>query len=71
MAPPCNRSARVALILRRPQGRGTGGEIMAGNDSQHRQGHSVDTVDQLSSVVLLGLAAAGGAVAVILSSLVS
>ncbi|WP_287742623.1 hypothetical protein [Methylobacterium sp.] len=44
---------------------------MAGNDSQHRQGHSVDTVDQLSSVVLLGLAAAGGAVAVILSSLVS
>ncbi|GJD98822.1 hypothetical protein [Methylobacterium isbiliense] len=44
---------------------------MAGNDSQHRQGPSVDTVDQLSSVVLLGLAAAGGAVAVILSSLVS
>ncbi|WP_407519908.1 hypothetical protein [Methylobacterium oryzisoli] len=44
---------------------------MAGNHPQHRQGETVDTGDQLSSVVLLGLAVAGGAVAVVLSSLLS
>ncbi|MBB2959934.1 hypothetical protein [Methylobacterium sp. R2-1] len=42
---------------------------MAATDSQHRIGQDVNTVDQLSSVVILGLAIAGGAAAVVLSLL--
>jgi hypothetical protein len=45
---------------------------MAGNDPRHIQnrphGHSVETVDQVSSVVILGFAVAGAAVAAALST---
>ncbi|WP_162560428.1 hypothetical protein [Methylobacterium durans] len=36
------------------------------NDPAHRQGADVDSNDQLSSVMLLGLAIAGGVVAIFL-----
>ncbi len=42
---------------------------MAATDSRHRIGQDVNTVDQLSSVVILGLAVAGGAAAIVLSLL--
>ena len=42
---------------------------MAATDTQHRIGQYVNTVDQLSSVVILGLAVAGGAAAIVLSLL--
>ncbi|GJE42831.1 hypothetical protein [Methylobacterium soli] len=40
------------------------------NAPVHRQGQDVDTVDQLSSVVLLGLALVGGAAAILLHWLI-
>ncbi|WP_336488308.1 hypothetical protein [Methylobacterium nigriterrae] len=40
------------------------------NAPVHRQGESVDTVDQLSSIVLMGLAIAGGVVAILLINLI-
>jgi hypothetical protein len=40
------------------------------NAPAHRQGQDVDSVDQLSSVVLLGLALAGGAAAILLHWLI-
>ncbi|CAO4174302.1 MFS transporter [Methylorubrum aminovorans] len=42
---------------------------MAATDPRHRIGQDVSTVDQLSSVVILGLAVAGGAAAIVLSLL--
>jgi len=42
---------------------------VSANDFQHRVGQDVDTVDQLSSVVILGLAVAGGIAAVVLDLL--
>jgi hypothetical protein len=42
----------------------------AANQPVHRQGESVNTVDQLASPVLLGLAVAGAAVASLLIRLV-
>ncbi|SFL49795.1 hypothetical protein [Methylorubrum salsuginis] len=42
---------------------------MSANDFTHRVGHDVDSVDQVSSVVLLGLAVAGGIAAVLLDLL--
>jgi hypothetical protein len=42
---------------------------MSANDLTHRVGHDVDSVDQVSSVVLLGLAVAGGIAAVLLDLL--
>jgi hypothetical protein len=42
---------------------------MAGNDPQHLgNGRTLDDADQLSSVVLLGMAIAGGLVAVLVST---
>ena len=41
----------------------------AANQPIHRQGEDINTKDQLSSVVLLGLAVAGAAAAVLLISL--
>jgi hypothetical protein len=46
-----------------------GQQRMAATDTQHRIGQDVNTVDQLSSVVILGLAVAGGAAAIVLSLL--
>ena len=40
------------------------------NAPVHRQGQDVDSVDQLSSVVLLGLALVGGAAAILLHWLI-
>ncbi len=37
---------------------------MSARDPVHRQGDTIDKVDQLSSVVLLGFALAGAAVAI-------
>ncbi|CAO4146056.1 MULTISPECIES: hypothetical protein [Methylorubrum] len=42
---------------------------MSATNSQHRIGQDVDSVDQLSSVVILGLAIAGGIAAVVLDLL--
>lgn len=42
---------------------------MAATDVQHRVGQDVNSVDQLSSVVLLGLAVAGGMAAIVLDLL--
>ncbi len=42
---------------------------MSANDFTHRVGHDVDSVDQVSSVILLGLAVAGGIAAVLLDLL--
>lgn len=42
---------------------------MAATDFHHRAGQDVDNVDQLSSVVLLGLAVAGGMAAIVLDLL--
>ena len=42
----------------------------AANQLVHRQGEDINTNDQLSSAVLLGLAVAGAAVAILLISLV-
>lgn len=42
---------------------------MSANDLSHRVGHDVNSVDQVSSMVLLGLAAAGGIAAVLLDIL--
>ncbi|HJE23361.1 MAG TPA: hypothetical protein K8W01_06845 [Methylorubrum populi] len=42
---------------------------MAATDFHHRAGQDVDSVDQLSSVVLLGLAVAGGMAAIVLDLL--
>lgn len=42
---------------------------MSANDLSHRVGHDVNSVDQVSSVVLLGLAVAGGIAAVLLDLL--
>lgn len=42
---------------------------MSANDHTHRVGHDVNSVDQVSSVVLLGLAVAGGVAAVLLDLL--
>ena len=39
---------------------------MSPNASQHRVGQTVDTVDQASSLALLGLAIVGGGAAVLL-----
>lgn len=44
---------------------------MSATDYQHRVGQDVDSVDQLSSVVLLGLAVVGGIAVVVLALLVS
>ena len=44
---------------------------MSATDYQHRIGQDVNTVDQVSSVVLLGLALAGAAAVVILELLLS
>ncbi|WP_281024555.1 hypothetical protein [Methylobacterium segetis] len=44
---------------------------MTANDPIHRQGQSVETVDQLSSVTLLGLAVAGAGIAVGIFALIS
>ncbi|GJD53375.1 hypothetical protein OPKNFCMD_6150 [Methylobacterium crusticola] len=38
---------------------------MSASDQHHLQGHNVDQVDQLSSLVLMALALAGGVVAVV------
>ncbi|GJE75995.1 MULTISPECIES: hypothetical protein [Methylorubrum] len=42
---------------------------MSANDFPHRVGHDVNSVDQVSSVVLLGIAVAGGIAAVLLDLL--
>ena len=42
---------------------------MSATNSQHRIVQDVDSVDQLSSVVILGLAIAGGIAAVVLDLL--
>lgn len=42
---------------------------MSANDFTHRVGHDVNSVDQVSSVVLLGIAVAGGIAAVLLDLL--
>ncbi|PXW67092.1 hypothetical protein [Methylobacterium sp. B4] len=42
---------------------------MSATDYQHRIGQDVNTVDQVSSVVLLGLALAGAAAVIILELL--
>lgn len=42
---------------------------MSATNSQHRIGQDADSVDQLSSVVILGLAIAGGIAAVVLDLL--
>ncbi|ACB80926.1 hypothetical protein Mpop_2771 [Methylorubrum populi BJ001] len=42
---------------------------MSATNSHHRIGQDVDSVDQLSSVVILGLAIAGGIAAVVLDLL--
>ncbi|MER2268636.1 hypothetical protein [Methylobacterium oxalidis] len=39
------------------------------NQPHHRQGQDIDSVDQLSSIVLMGLAIAGGVVAILLIAL--
>ncbi|MEA1834987.1 hypothetical protein U8607_23100 [Methylobacterium durans] len=44
---------------------------MTANDPTHRQGQSVNTVDQLSSVTLLGIALAGAGVAVGIFAMIS
>ncbi|WP_257791905.1 hypothetical protein [Methylobacterium durans] len=44
---------------------------MTANDPAHRQGQSVNTVDQLSSVTLLGIALAGAGVAVGIFAMIS
>jgi len=41
------------------------------NQAEHRQGQHVNTIDQLSSIILLGLAAAGGVAAILLIGLVT
>jgi hypothetical protein len=43
----------------------------AANKPVHRQGESVNTVDQLSSPILLGIAVVGAAVACLLIQLVN
>ena len=42
---------------------------MSATNSQHRIGQDVDSVDQLSSVVILGLVVVGGVAAVVLDLL--
>jgi hypothetical protein len=42
---------------------------VSATNSQHRIGQDADSVDQLSSVVILGLAIAGGIAAVVLDLL--
>jgi hypothetical protein len=42
---------------------------MSANDLTHRVGHDVDSVDQVSSVILLGLAVVGGIAAIVLDLL--
>ena len=42
---------------------------MSATDFQHRVGQDVNTVDQVSSVVLLGLAVAGAAAVIVLELL--
>ncbi|MFC6391581.1 hypothetical protein [Methylorubrum zatmanii] len=42
---------------------------MAATDFQHRVGQDVNSVDQLSSVVLMGLAVVGGMAAIVLDLL--
>lgn len=42
---------------------------MSANDHTHRIGHDVNSVDQVSSTILLGLAVAGGIAAVLLDIL--
>ncbi|GJE71558.1 hypothetical protein [Methylorubrum podarium] len=42
---------------------------MSATDTHHRVGQDVNTVDQLSSVVILGLAIAGGIAVVVLDLL--
>jgi hypothetical protein len=46
-----------------------GGQPMSATDTHHRVGQDVNTVDQLSSVVILGLAIAGGIAVVVLDLL--
>ncbi|GJD36674.1 hypothetical protein [Methylobacterium aerolatum] len=41
-----------------------------GNPHAHSLGHTVDSGDQLSSVVILGIAAVGGLVALVLTALI-
>ncbi len=42
---------------------------MAATDTRHRVGQDVNSVDQLSSVVILGIAVVGGIAAVVLDLL--
>ncbi len=44
----------------------TDGHPTAANAPEHRRGQSVDSIDQTSSVTMLGLAAAGAAAASLL-----
>ncbi|ARO56325.1 hypothetical protein B2G69_20765 [Methylorubrum zatmanii] len=43
--------------------------LVSANEFQHRVGQDVNSVDQLSSIVILGLAVAGGIAAVVLDLL--
>ncbi|MGY2053218.1 hypothetical protein [Methylobacterium sp. JK268] len=43
---------------------------MSGNDSIHEQSRTVDTGDQLSSVILLGMALAGGLLAALILTVI-
>ncbi|WP_280818935.1 hypothetical protein [Methylobacterium variabile] len=41
---------------------------MNANDPKHRAGHDIDSADQVSSMVLLGVAAVGAALTVALNA---